>query len=244
MKNLTTAVHYLYHSGFSIETEQYLLIFDYYLDQVESAEKCREFGAIGKKDLSTDKKIVIFSSHNHADHFNPVILKWAQIRPDIQYILSSDIPQQNNEIKVQYIDPYQEVQLEDLYIKAYGSTDIGVSFLVRVDGKKFFHAGDLNCWSWWDDTEQGRKKAEAWFEEEIAKIKGEKIDIAFFPVDPRLQENYSTGAKYFIEQLSPDIFIPMHFDEGYDVIAQFAEEMKAIHTKVISISERGQKFEF
>lgn len=241
MKNLTATAHYLYHSGFSIETEQYIFIFDYYLDKVDSGEKCRDFGAIGKKDLSIDKKIIVFSSHHHADHFNPVILEWAEIRPDIQYVFSSDIPKQNKKIKVQYLEPYQEVQLEDIYIKAYGSTDIGVSFLVRVEGKTFFHAGDLNCWSWWDDTEQGRKKAEAWFEEEIAKIKGEKIDVAFFPVDPRLREKYSMGAKYFIEQLSPNVFIPMHFDEAYDTVFKFVESMQGIDTKVMTISERGQK---
>ena len=45
----------------------------------------------------------------------------------------------------------------DIKVKAYGSTDAGVSFLVTTSGgRKIFHAGDLNDWHWQDDSSRKR----------------------------------------------------------------------------------------
>lgn len=50
-------------------------------------------------------------------------------------------------------------------VKAFGSTDAGVSFMVETDGKKVFHAGDLNNWHWEDEStpqEVKRWRATSW----------------------------------------------------------------------------------
>ena len=39
-----------------------------------------------------------------------------------------------------------------LRVHAFGSTDVGISFLVEAEGKKIFHAGDLNNWHWMDEA--------------------------------------------------------------------------------------------
>ena len=36
--------------------------------------------------------IFVFVSHDHSDHFNPVILSWKEQIPNIHYFLSFDIP--------------------------------------------------------------------------------------------------------------------------------------------------------
>ena len=48
-----------------------------------------------------------------------------------------------------------------LRIQAFGSTDVGISFLIHLQGKSIFHAGDLNNWHWSEEsTEQEIRKAE------------------------------------------------------------------------------------
>lgn len=227
MKIENIKIKYLYHSGFLIETDKSLLIFDYYQGMVESLLK------------ESPKNIFIFCSHSHQDHFNPVILEWQKDRPDIQFILSHDISVPETIKNINFLSPYEKLKLGDLKIKAYNSTDIGVSFFVQVEGIRFFHAGDLNWW-YWNDTLEGMAKAEKDFKDEVQRIKGEDIEIAFFPIDPRLEQNYSAGAEYFIQELAPRIFIPMHFADSPEITEKFKNKMKECPSKILTIFQKGQ----
>lgn len=224
MEKRNIQINYLYHSGFTIETDHYFFIFDYYQGSVQLSHK----------------KIIVFSSHSHSDHFNPEIFEWQQKRPDIQYILSSDIDLPENISNIRFLSPGEVIQEDDLTIKAYNSTDIGVSFFVQCEGFRIFHSGDLNWW-YWIDTPEEMAKAEKDFKDEVEKIKKECIDIAFFPVDPRLGKNYSAGAEYFIQEIQPQYLIPMHFSTRPQAAKVFAEKMKGSTTQVIALTEQGQK---
>jgi L-ascorbate metabolism protein UlaG (beta-lactamase superfamily) len=232
IEKLNIKIIYLYHSGFLVETAKNLLLFDYYQDNKGTAE------LLVKK---SPKKIFIFCSHDHPDHFNPVILNWQKERPDIQYILSHEISVSPKHININYLSPYENLTIGDLKIKAYNSTDLGVSFLVQDEGIVIFHAGDLNRWYWYDDTPEGRETADKDFINEIEKIKGEKIDIAFFPVDPRLRQHYSDGAEYFIQKLAPRIFVPMHFADSPEITGKFKEKIKGCPSKILAFSQKGQE---
>ena len=218
-------VQYLYHSGFRVESKNNIFIFDYYRGEV----------ALGDKDT------FIFSSHSHPDHYNSRIFKWQDQKPDSKYILSQDIKARQPRENIYMVSPYDEIKVDDISIKAYGSTDVGVSFLVKSPDISIFHAGDLNWWYWWRDVPEEVEKAEVMFKEEISKIKGESIDIAFFPVDPRLEHNYCVGADYFIQEVSPKILIPMHFRDDIQISKEYADKMKNSLTKVIYLKERGQE---
>ncbi|MFT8344484.1 MAG: MBL fold metallo-hydrolase [Clostridium beijerinckii] len=243
MENYKVKINYLYNSGFTVETENYLLIFDYYKDSTDKGDKCISNGAVGEEDLKTQKKVIVFSSHSHFDHFNPIILKWKQIRPDIHYILSSDINIDKNDRNnyINMLSVYEALHIDNLYVKAFSSNDIGISFLVKVDNITIFHSGDLNWWHWWDENEEFNSKMEKSFKSEIEKIKSNSIDIAFFPVDSRLKEYYFIGGEYFIKKINPNLFIPMHFREDFNVTKKFKEKIKAANTKIVDISKRGEQ---
>lgn len=234
-------INYLYNSGFVVETENYQLIFDFYLNSVDSGAKRIENGAITIDDLNYNKKIFVFSSHSHEDHYNPVVLEWEEINPEINYILSSDIEYKGNSKNVHKLSAYESMMLRGVSIKTFGSTDIGISFLVKLDGISIFHAGDLNLWHWWDSTEEENREAEGMFKSEIQKIKGENVDIAFFPVDNRLKEYYYLGGEYFIKVIEPKIFVPMHFREAFEVTKEFARKEEKTNTRIVEISKRGQE---
>lgn len=220
-------IEYIYHSGFSVETDEHFLVFDYYK---------------GNINLS-NKKAIVFSSHKHADHFNPEIFQWSKKHPDISYVLSSDIKVESS-LNTYIMKPYESLNIHNITVKSFGSTDLGVSFLVKIDGKTIFFAGDLNWWHWDDDSEDEKLLMEKAFKDEISKIKGESIDIAFFPVDPRLKDSFYIGGEYFIKEIGPKIFIPMHFGDNYEATTYFKQKVNCSSSQVIEIYKRNQIFEF
>ncbi|NMM65799.1 MBL fold metallo-hydrolase [Clostridium sp. P21] len=236
-------IHYLYNSGFCVETENNILIFDYYNDKGIEDEKSIENGVIGGDLLTTGKRVYIFVSHSHYDHFNSLIFEFTKLNSSVKYILSSDVESVEEGIDYLIVKKGETIKLDNLIVKVYGSTDQGVSFLVNCDDFKLFHAGDLNWWHWKEDSAQDNQNAEKWFKEEIELIKGEKIDVAFFPVDGRQEEYYYLGGKYFIENLKPKVFIPMHFRENFEITKEFKNKMNASDTKIYEIPYRGFKIE-
>jgi len=239
MKEVKAKINYIYHSGFTIKTENHFLIFDYYKEPIENNLQST---LLSPENIKEMKNVYVFSSHSHEDHFNPKILAWENYNSNIQYILSSDIKADKNKSNYNIIEEGQEKVIGDVYIKAYGSTDIGISFLVKVDGLTIFHAGDLNWWHWKDDSLDEQKVAERSFKAHIEKLKEEKsIDIAFFPVDPRLQEFYYIGGEYFAKEIQPSLLIPMHFGDVVDITKKFASRMEKINIKAVEIDASGQE---
>jgi len=224
MEKSQLLVRYLQHSGFSVEDSSHFFVFDYYRGEII---------------LPLDKAVYVFVSHRHPDHYNPQILEWQKSRPDIRYLISSDVELPASTAPVYRLDPDQCLGLDEITVKTYGSTDQGVSFLVKSEGWQIFHAGDLNWWAWWDDTPEEKAQMENAFKAEIAKLKGERIDLAFFPVDPRLRKNISLGAAYFIDQVAPQYFVPMHFSK-LPAVQRFAENMADSPSKILVFSQPGE----
>lgn len=215
----TLNYEYIYHSCFLVKLESYILIFDYYKNPDTKKNYLNEVLASKK---NYNKKILVFSSHSHYDHFNPEILEWNKIYCDISYILSNDIYENNSIIlRDNYFVAKENKKISfdsRVEIFSFGSTDLGVSFLVKIGNILIFHAGDLNWWNWGEeDTEEEALEMESNFKsiinniENVTKKLG-NIDIAFFPVDPRLGIHSRDGADYFIKILNPKILVPMHFE--------------------------------
>jgi len=200
---MSLEIIYLEHSGFAVKTEKELLVFDYYQDPSASMIKLMQEG----------KRVWVFSSHSHHDHFNRKIAEWKDVVAT--YFLSSDI-QVNGGLtdvdnkKITYMNPYQTREEGPLRVSTYGSTDEGVSFLVEVDGWRLFHAGDLNWWHWKEDTEENQRLAEEGFQKEISRLAGLDLDLAFFPVDSRLEEYRDIGVKEFCRKVKVKQLVAMH----------------------------------
>lgn len=215
-----TKVTYLDHSGFAVTTDDAILVFDYYRDPAHALHKLLSHHA--------ELPVVFFATHRHPDHFNPSIFEMAQDRRRV-YVLSNDI-------RPQYIPSNLAVQgmshgdvVEDLpgckRVKAYGSTDVGISFFVTLtDGTTVFHAGDLNLWHWKDQyTDRQVVKAGEKFDRVLNQIKSEvsEIDIVMFPVDPRQGTDFAEGAHRFLNAVKVKHFFPMHFWGEYHEACDF-----------------------
>lgn len=236
---------YIYHSGFAIEAEGVTVIIDYYKD---SSEQEYNKGVVHNRLLEKPGMLYVLSSHFHPDHFNREVLAWKSIRPDIRYIFSKDILKHrrastNDATYINKGDTYDDGQIR---IKAFGSTDVGISFLIDLQGTRIFHAGDLNNWHWSEEsTPEEIRKAEGDFLAELKYLKqnAPKVDIALFPVDSRIGKDYMRGAEQFVEQIKTTIFAPMHFGEDYkggNAFRQFAEHKGC---RFLEITHRGESFE-
>ena len=247
-------ITYVYHSCYTVETKDLFIIFDYYK---------------GKLNIPEDKEVIFISSHGHLDHYTSEILKLPDME-NITYILSSDIGKLDRNENIIFIkdDKLSMDQLKSLYgldnvlfvdkdktykiklasgkiidIKTFGSTDLGVSILIYLDGVNIFHAGDLNFWAWTDYDKPSMDREYNDFITEVMKIKNEDIDISFFPLDNRLKENYYRGADIFIREVKPKIFFPMHFGSHEDLSIKFSKDFKYDFTDVKSIEEENQQIE-
>lgn len=209
---------YIFHSGFIVETDKCILIFDYWMDPCGIMSNFHNKG----------KYTYVFSSHFHEDHFNREIFDW---RDELHtYILSKDILKRHRAQKEDadvWLAKGSTWQDENIKVIATGSNDSGVSWIVEVEGKRIFHAGDLCNW-------YARFLAEADVPDEIMstefgminplaeekKFLGElkdirkitdSFDIAMFPVDGRIGNGYTLGGRQFIERFKVGMFVPMHF---------------------------------
>jgi len=196
MENKPLKVEYLYHSGYTIESGNYFLVFDYFR---------------GNLTIPTDKQVIVFSSHGHPDHFNEEIFRWSRENGSIIYILSDDIDVHSTET-IKRMGPYEKLNVHDLTVETLGSTDMGVSFLVKLEGSVIFFAGDLHWWYWDDDSKGEKRRMETAFKDEIERLKGQIIDLAFVPIDPRLGDFFHLGGEYFINEIHPKKLFPLHFD--------------------------------
>ena len=131
-------------------------------------------------------------------------------------------------------------------IEAFGSTDVGISFLIDLQGIRLFHAGDLNNWHWSEEsTPQEVRKAEGDFlaEIKILQQKAPLVDVAMFPVDSRIGKDYMRGAEQFVERIKTTIFAPMHFSEDYRGGNSFRTFAESKGCRFLTISRRGESFD-
>lgn len=238
-------VTYLDHSGFAVVTEKAILVFDYYRDPSHALVK------LGKEHESMP--VIFFVSHHHADHFNPEIFHLLQNHKR-DYVISNDVDAMliPDNLAVAGVSPGDTIEglPGGIMVKAYGSTDRGVSFVVTLSsGEKIFHAGDLNYWHWNEEsTVEEVKKAYNSFVKVMQALMEENkhFDIAFFPVDPRLGADYADGARLFLENIAVDNFFPMHFWGDYRAGCDFEDyttdntESYCLHVPGESVSLEGK----
>lgn len=232
---------YIYHSGFAIETSKFTAIIDYCSDSIS-----KDSGVVNDRLLYRTLKMYVLVSHSHSDHFDPVIFEWKERRNDITYILSSDVePFVPEKYKKDVVFVRKDDVFNDSLLKVniFGSTDLGVSFKLSFENMIMFHAGDLNNWHWNEEsTPKEVAEAESFYLSELDHIamSTSHLDLAMFPVDPRLGHDYMRGAEQFMAKIKTRVFVPMHFDSEYRKAEAIKKVAEQYGTKVYVPRHRGE----
>lgn len=239
-------VTYIGHSGFLVETGIANLLFDYYK------------GTIPK--INNDLPVLVFVSHKHSDHYNPEVFRLAKQYANIHYFISNDI-QLSEKIMEDYeltpefmkdkvtmvapglkrVVPLSDEEDDKNYIvlETIKSTDQGLAFLIKVEGKRIYHAGDLNNWVWEDDTKQQFNNMSTLFKRVMEKISGREIYLAFAPLDPRQGQYYKLGMDYLLNTAPVTYAVPMHLWGEYETVDRYEKERvtKELPTKIVKLTD-------
>ena len=249
-------VTYIHHSSYLVELDRTLLLFDYFPPDA-LADRMVFGGKIPP--FPQDKKLYIFSSHRHRDHWTPQVLDWQGVRhPDINYILSDDIPiaralranpgkGQDREFKrrIHRVSPVSVYKINDLVIRTLRSTDEGVAFYIEVEGLSIYHAGDLHWWNWGERGELYCESIGRAYKHEINRLAGKHIDLAFVVLDPRMKEGFAFGMDYFLEQIDCDLVFPCHMWREYDLVEKYKHRPQAANfkDKIVDVTRENMIFE-
>lgn len=225
-------MEYLYHSGVLLENHEVQVFIDSYKDI--------------SKVINRDKRIYILASHGHSDHWNNDNIKY--YGDNVTFVLSSDITSSmsfKKEIEsyksvfpwkqVVSVEPYEKYELRDINVSTYGSTDLGVSFIIEFDEKQIYHSGDLNWWHWENDSEEAQKKEANDYKTELNKFEFNQFDLAFVPLDPRLNAHCYLAMDYFLDQFGVALLVPIHFGENYSITQGLAKRYSERKVNVVQV---------
>lgn len=208
-------------SGFFIETPSASLLFDWYRSALPPIRR--------------DKPLHVFISHIHWDHFHSGLLSLAKRFPEVSIYLGYDYSEDwLNKTLEKLPEPCgdsvscfrggQLLKVEGGSVRSLESTDLGVAFLVRMDGLCFYHGGDLFPW-------QGAEEA---FLDSIAELGGERIDYAMLPLDPRFPEAARLCVTACFAQTEIRCFSPMHLWGKPEFAGSFAEKNPQFRDRMVS----------
>jgi L-ascorbate metabolism protein UlaG (beta-lactamase superfamily) len=207
-----------------VETNRFYYLFDY------------EKGLLPAMDVA--KPIFVLSSHSHADHYNPEIFSLLSAcgMQQIRAVLSDDIEVPGN-IDTLQVAPEKFYQLgPEQTLTTFRSTDLGVAFLIEDQGKRIYHAGDLNDWVWEEESDAYNEEMTANYRRQIsllAQTLGHReVDVAFVVLDPRQERDYDRGLLYFLETISAKQVYPMHYWGEPSIIETFLQDHPQYHARI------------
>ena len=125
----TLLITHYYHSGFSVASKRTLAVFDYWRGERGELTEDKQ---LTPEILKQYENVFVFISHEHIDHLDPIVFSWNEIG-NVSYIVSSDMPVGT---RGRRMAPGDTLELApDIRVKAFDSTDPGVSFLVEFRGR-------------------------------------------------------------------------------------------------------------
>ena len=207
-------ITHIYHSGFIIELERTVLIFDWYEGELPPFEP--------------DKKVFVFVTQSHADHYSPRIWSILNKYKEIYYVLECCTAPERKGDNIFHVQPGRHYKIRNTLVYAIRSNDEGVAYVVSSDGYNFFHAGDLNIWHWKDAADNQNAYSLKIYRRQIEKISGWSFDAAMLPLDPRLGESAPNAIVEFLNTVECRFLFPMNYWNRTDEAAVYLNDERLL----------------
>ena len=225
------------HSGFAVECDNgaVTLVFDYYTDHRLVLDPI----------LSRARRLRVLVSHSHRDHLCHDIFGWRDRCADTHYVIANECRRKLARCMditawpITFMHHGEDWGDGHVQVHAFGSTDVGVSYLVEVEGRRVFHAGDYTCWQFEGAPQSEQRKARGDFHAILRTIVARMphIDVAMMPVVPNLGGDFAYGAREFLQAVRCNLFIPMHTWGRDREATQFALYRNPAHGQCLYLSE-------
>ena len=196
-------VNHIYHSGYMVELDRNVLIFDWYTGKLPT--------------IPEGKRITVFISHRHGDHYGRCAIRLSRDYPDIRYFIDSGISPIKG-IDAVYVEPHRTYESDGMRISTLLSTDEGVAFMVEVEGAKIYHAGDLNLWYWNGEPDEDNRWQYDTYRSEIDRLSeilgSGTLDVGIVTFDPRQEDHIADGINYFNSKIDcRNVFLMHYWDD-------------------------------
>lgn len=235
-------VTFLAHSGFLVELEHLLLLFDWWT------------GALPR--LPEGKPLLVLVSHQHHDHFDPHVFTLARPDRETRFLLGDDITLSPENFALWSVPQGMEDRIASLggghraepfpgvSVEALPSTDSGVAFLVTAEQRTIYHAGDLNWWHWEGEPDPWNPDMERRYKAYTKPLAGRHIDLAMVPLDSRLGPGAEhLGLSHLLEIARVDRVLPMHQWGDYTATQRFLEAFPQWAKHLLPIQGEGEVFQ-
>lgn len=227
---MSAKITYLHHSGFTVETANHYLVLDY-----EGGVPAPDSARLSQPGAA------VFVSHKHPDHFTPEVFDWAAANPGLSLVLARDVPRHKDFLCAR---PGEILETQGITVRSLKSNDAGAAFLIKTDGLCLYHAGDLNWWHWAGEPDYWNDNMRRRYQREMDSLKGEAVDIAFVPVDPRLGDAAVWGLSLFMSTVGARLTFPMHFWDDYTVFDRMrtSPDTDGYRDRIAVIHRPGEEF--
>jgi L-ascorbate metabolism protein UlaG (beta-lactamase superfamily) len=239
-----TTVWYLRHSGWAVRVGDAVLIFDYQEsrgmeDVSDDTPRNLENGFIDPEEIS-DLDVVVFVSHAHGDHYDPVIFEWQDKIENLTYFIGwEEQPESQCERYTAAAADCHTMaglrataELADIQVYTIDSHHDGipeVAYLVRYGDWIIYHNGDY--------------MADYVADYAYLKTISDHIDIAFVAGVPSHRWPHLARAVYLAREFDVPVLFPMHFRD-LEMCESFVADVAAegVRTEVTCPTARGQRF--
>ncbi len=176
-------IKWLGHAGFKISDKKIIYIDPYNIKETEKAD-------------------YIFITHSHYDHYSPKDID--KIKKDSTEIISRSDVAAKEEGEVTVVSQGDYLDLDDFKLTAVAAYNVGkefhkrafgVGFIIEIDGKRIYHAGDTD-----------------YIREMENKKEFGNIDVALLPIGGTYTMDAEQAAKA-ANTIKPKIAVPMHYGE-------------------------------
>jgi L-ascorbate metabolism protein UlaG (beta-lactamase superfamily) len=216
---MAICVKWLGHASFQVRTTDKIIYID-----------LKKYGKVVE---TSEKADIILVTHNHGDHCSPAKIQKLQTNDTV--IVAPKNCTSRIEGCVRTIKPEEEITTADVTIKAVEAYNIkrfkpsgkpwhpkgyGVGYLIKVEGKTIYHAGDTD------------------FIPEMSHLK--KIDLALLPTGDKCTMDNSEAAETAIA-IGPKIAMAMHTWEKDR--EEFKEKVEANSTTKVVLLQEGEEYQ-
>ena len=202
-------ITYIFHNCFVLHAGTHTLLFD-----LPAAEHLPVEALEALSPVLAGREVTAFFSHSHADHFDPGVAAVLAGCTDARYVVSDDVADMFPEAlpadpeRTLTLEPEQRAEFGGMRIEALESNDLGVAFIIELDGLSIYHGGDLADWTRPEMSGAQRAFTTQFYAAVLRKLAGRSVDVAFSNADPRLDNR--SGAADFVRTVRPGVFVPMH----------------------------------
>lgn len=229
----------IYHAGqcsFILEAPSVTVIFDWFGSAVPA--------------IRMDKPVVLLYSHIHQDHFNANAVYTFMQLPNLELcIIGLDESPENEQWEEQQFDSFEKYMSPENFaktqtihvgsrpvsykkynmdIQVLESTDMGVAFLLKIDGKTFYHSGDLAVLGYGPLSLKN-------FTNKLESVKGTTIDYAMISVLCSDKICGKTTLETYNEYFNIKYFTPMHLWNKYEAAPEMLRGKSELLKKTIGV---------